>query len=116
MSNHLWERHVKQKWGRIIGPAAYREWQWQIATRNDLGFLDRGKGRGFVNFLCRVWPWPLLFIRSKVESNIIKRKNSSPSPSPPVDSIMTCYLALETGKFWFPAQVYNREVSNFNFY
>lgn len=115
MSNHLWERHMNQKWSRIIGPAAYREWQWQIATRNDLGFLDREKGRGFVNFLCRFWPWPLLFIRSKVESNIIKRKNSFPSPSPPVDSIMTWYLALETGKFWFPAQVYNRENGHVGF-
>lgn len=114
MSNHLWEKHMKKKWGRIIGTAAYREWKWQLATRSDLGFLERGKGRwGFLDFLCRLWPCPLLFIRSKVEGNIIKKKNSSTSP--PVDSIKAWYLALETGKFWFPAQVYNREVRAFDF-
>ena len=28
----------------------------------------------------------------------------------PDDSIMSWYLSIEKGKFWFPAQVYNREV------
>ncbi|KAK1401806.1 hypothetical protein POM88_001411 [Heracleum sosnowskyi] len=27
----------------------------------------------------------------------------------PVDSVMALYLSLETGKLWFPAQVFNRE-------
>ena len=26
-SADLWEKHMKQKWGKIIGPAASREWQ-----------------------------------------------------------------------------------------
>ncbi|PKI57784.1 hypothetical protein CRG98_021851, partial [Punica granatum] len=37
VSDYLWERHMKQKWGRVIGPAAYREWKWFIATRRDYG-------------------------------------------------------------------------------
>lgn len=32
-----------------------------------------------------------------------------------MDSIMGWYLALENGKFWFPAQVYNRENGNVGF-
>lgn len=107
MSNHLWEKHMKQKWGNVIGPAAYREWQWQVATRNEFGFLDHGNGRGLFGFLQKTWPWPLLFIGNKC----MKKKNSSRSCySAPADSFMSWYMALETGKFWFPAQVYNREV------
>ncbi|KAG9148650.1 hypothetical protein Leryth_019154 [Lithospermum erythrorhizon] len=34
---------------------------------------------------------------------------------PPVDSVMSWYLALESGKFWFPAQVYNRENGHVGF-
>ncbi|KAL4326943.1 hypothetical protein AHAS_Ahas13G0050600 [Arachis hypogaea] len=33
----------------------------------------------------------------------------------PSDSMMTWYLALETGNFWFPAQVYNRENGHVGF-
>ncbi|KAI6669640.1 hypothetical protein NL676_004525 [Syzygium grande] len=68
VSDHLWERHMKQKWGRVIGPAAYREWK------------------------CEKQRIPL-----------------------PTDSIMSWYLALETGKFCFPAQVYNRENGHVGF-
>ena len=112
MSNHLWERHMKQKWGNVIGPAAYREWQWHVATRNEFGFLDQGNERGFFGFLQKTWPWPLLFSRGKNTGiNSAKKKNSTRSCySAPADSVMAWYMALETGKFWFPAQVYNREV------
>ncbi|KAL5997378.1 hypothetical protein ACLOJK_008308 [Asimina triloba] len=67
-SNHLWERHMREKWSRAVGPAAHREW-----SKFDWG-----------------------------------RK---PKSSLPVDSMMSWYLALHSGKFWFPAQVYNREES-----
>ncbi|KAF3453167.1 hypothetical protein FNV43_RR03604 [Rhamnella rubrinervis] len=77
MSDHLWKKHMKQKWGRIIGPAAYREWQWHLATRTNLGNPKQGKQK--------------------------------------VDSIMAWYLALETGRFCFPAQVYNRENGHVGF-
>ncbi|KMS95605.1 hypothetical protein BVRB_006750 [Beta vulgaris subsp. vulgaris] len=26
----MWGRHMKHKWGRILGPVAYREWQWLL--------------------------------------------------------------------------------------
>lgn len=32
-SDYLWERRMKQKWGRLIGDAAYKEWQWHTASR-----------------------------------------------------------------------------------
>lgn len=108
MSDHLWDRHLKQKWGRIIGPAAYREWQWHIATRKDSCFFNQAKQRGFLNYLSQLWPFTS--VRSNLKNRIIKQKNL-----PPVDSVMSRYLALESGKFWFPAQVYNREVLFLNF-
>ncbi|KAF7815574.1 F-box protein [Senna tora] len=85
VSDYFWEKHMKQKWGGVIGPAAYREWQWHIASRQDVGGLKHDNSF-----------------------------NDQPS-SLPFDSVMTWYLALETGNFWFPAQVYNRENGHVGF-
>ena len=51
--------------------------------------------------------WPFSWMRTKVDANNSIKQQSYLPP----DSLMTWYLALETGNFWFPAQVYNREVS-----
>lgn len=105
LSDRLWERHLKQKWGRIIGPAAHREWQWHIAARNDSTFFDQTKQQSFiVSYLTRLL-WPLSGIARSNSSKPDRKRNS-----PPLGSVMSWYLALESGKFWFPAQVFNREV------
>lgn len=106
MSDHLWERHMKKKWGRIIGPAAYRQWQLHIASRKDLGSCQQGKKKGLMRLLSIFWPSSL--ISSKIDDSGKQRT------SLPVNSIMSWYLALETGRFWFPAQVYNREVLTYH--
>ncbi|KAG8367823.1 hypothetical protein BUALT_Bualt16G0112700 [Buddleja alternifolia] len=41
-----------------------------------------------------------------------ERLKSDLRRSLPVNSVMFFYLALESGKFWFPAQVFNREVQH----
>ncbi|KAI3450047.1 hypothetical protein Pfo_006712 [Paulownia fortunei] len=107
MSDHLWEKHMKNKWTSIVGPAAYREWQWHIASRKGSIFFNQGKQKGLMGYLTHLWP--VLLIRSSF-SSISKKKNF-----PPVDSIMSWYFALESGKFWFPAQVYNRENGHVGF-
>ncbi|XP_016480577.2 LOW QUALITY PROTEIN: F-box protein At2g32560-like [Nicotiana tabacum] len=109
-SDYLWERHMKEKWGRVIGPAAYREWQWHIASRNDSSFFNQAKQRGFMTYLSQFWPISLVS-RSNSSISSIKKKHTPP----PVDSVMSWYLALESGKFWFPAQVYNRENGHVGF-
>ncbi|KAJ8751606.1 hypothetical protein K2173_016857 [Erythroxylum novogranatense] len=106
-SDHLWGRHMKQKWGEIIGPAAYREWQWYLATRKDFSSCKQGNQKGLMKLLSMVSP--ISWIRSKVD---VDSKHSCPLP---VDSIMSWYLALENGRFWFPAQVYNRQNGNVGF-
>ncbi|KAJ7960521.1 F-box protein family [Quillaja saponaria] len=103
VSDHLWEKHMKNKWGRVIGSAAYREWQWHIASKSDLGSLKQGKQKGLMRILSL--GWPLSWIRSKCDFDISSKRRTSL----PINSIMAWYLALETGNFLFPAQVYNRE-------
>lgn len=102
-SDHLWDRHMKEKWGRVIGQAASREWQLFIASKKNLGaFYGGGKSKNWLQTLS--YMWPILWLRSKIDGG------SEPRSSLPVDSIMSWYLSLESGKLWFPAQVYNREV------
>lgn len=100
-SNHMWEKHMKRKWGRVIGNTAYREWQWHMAS-NRRKYLLSGSNRGGI--LGSIFSfWPLSFVRPKLES-----RGEFKHCLPP-DSIMYWYLSLESGEFWFPAQVYNRE-------
>ncbi|KAF8398227.1 hypothetical protein HHK36_017153 [Tetracentron sinense] len=106
-SDHHWEKHMKQKWGRVIGDAAYRNWKWHIASRKDSGILDPSKQKSLVGSLSCAWPFS--WIRSKFHSSC------KPRSSLPFDSIMSWYLSLESGKFWFPAQVYNREHGHVGF-
>lgn len=107
-SDYLWEKHIKHKWGSVIGDAAHREWQQWHAEASGKGptLLDQSKKRGFFESLS--WVCTFSWFRPKSE-----RINKSKSCLP-VDSIMGWYLSLEAGKLSFPAQVYNREVSGCN--
>lgn len=103
-SDHLWERHMKEKWGRVIGGVAHRDWQLYLASRKGSsgGVAGSTKQKKWIGALSCVWP--LSWLKSRIESS---SKQSNPLPE---DSIMSWYLSLESGKSWFPAQVYNREV------
>ncbi|KAG2683621.1 hypothetical protein I3843_10G040300 [Carya illinoinensis] len=107
-TDHFWDKHMKHKWGGLMGDAAYREWQRYVASRKTLILLDQSKKKGFFeSTLQGVWTFP--WFRPKLESSSRSRS------SLPVDSIMAWYLSLESGKIWFPAQVYNRENGNVGF-
>ncbi|KAH9620499.1 hypothetical protein KSS87_012786 [Heliosperma pusillum] len=101
-SNHMWEKHMEKKWGRVIGNAALREWHWYMANNKRKCSLSGGDNGGIFYSICSLWPLSLVF-RPKLE-----RRSEIKGDLPP-DSIMAWYLSLETGEFWFPAQVYNRE-------
>ncbi|KAE8728920.1 F-box protein [Hibiscus syriacus] len=102
-SDHLWEKHMKRKWGRVIGDSAYREWQWHIASKmRPRNLLDRSNQKGLIDSISRICPF---LSKPRAENGEIQLKKSDL----PVNSIMAWYLSLETGEFWFPAQVYNRE-------
>lgn len=108
LSDYLWKHHMKQKWGTIFGSAAQREWQMHIASQRESVscFLDGAKGRG-----------PLMGYLSKLFSITSDERNQTKISSQPTDecSIVSCYGALETGNFWFPAQVFNRENGHVGF-
>lgn len=101
-SDHLWKRHLKQKWGGLIGDAAFKEWQCHIASSKRPSLVDQRNHKNFFKSLGTVWSFS--WIKPKFETR------NHPRTALPVDSIMAMYLSLESGKFWFPAQVYNREV------
>ncbi|KAK4485532.1 hypothetical protein RD792_008174 [Penstemon davidsonii] len=95
-NDHFWEKHMKQKWGGVIGEAAYREWECFIDSKRE--FLNfRTQRRRFQFF-----PSFLYLLRNKSEMRVKKCSLT-------VNSVMSFYVALETGEFWFPAQVFNRE-------
>ncbi|KAJ1395060.1 F-box-like domain superfamily [Sesbania bispinosa] len=100
-SDYLWEKHLKRKWGRVIGDAAYRQWKLHVASRNKDKASNQHNQKGIFAFLHGFGPF--LWIKSKSE------KGRQSRSSLPDDSIAALYLSLESGKFWFPAQVYNRE-------
>ncbi|XP_059668305.1 F-box protein At2g26850-like isoform X2 [Cornus florida] len=102
-SDHLWEKHMKQKWGKLIGDAAYREWKYHNATRKRTTHLDSRKRKGLLRYI------PSLWIKPKLRCVIDQGSSLS------VDSIMDWYLSLESGRFSFPAQVYNRENGHIGF-
>ncbi|KAK8683237.1 hypothetical protein V6N13_039302 [Hibiscus sabdariffa] len=105
-ADHFWEKHMKNKWGRIIGPAAYREWQWHVALGKDSGLSKQGRPKGLMRILSIVRPsW---WVKPKADDCC--KKTSLPD-----DSVMAWFLALESGSFWFPAQVYNRENGHVGF-
>ncbi|CAN4109037.1 unnamed protein product [Withania somnifera] len=101
-SDHLWDKHMQQKWGALIGSAAYKEWQCYIESRNKAYLLENSrKKRVFLGNFSKIRQF--LWNRSKGNEDNKKVRNIS------VSSVMDWYLSLETGKFWFPAQVFNRE-------
>jgi len=107
-SDHLWERHMSDKWGRVLGRAARDEWRAHLASASQSGAAGSASGCGggkrrrwlaALSCVCPVVSW----MRPRADSG----KSSGPVLD---DSIMSWYLSMESGKFWFPAQVYNREV------
>jgi hypothetical protein len=108
VSDYLWERHMKKKWGGVIGQAAYREWKWFVASKGDVKDLKQGNQKGLLmRYFSLLWSFQWMKVKVDDVNDIFKHR----SLLPVVDSVMNWYLAIENGSFWFPAQVYNREVS-----
>lgn len=107
VSDHLWEKHMEKKWGRLMGDAAIKEWKSHVATiMACLGNSNRSRSntQWSSRIVANLKPFSWL---SANHGCVDKRGSSYLAP---VDSVMHWYSNLENGKFWFPAQVYNREV------
>ena len=44
--NYLWDPHLKAKWGKVIGPSSYHEWQRIVAMNKETRMLDGCKANG----------------------------------------------------------------------
>ncbi|XP_028766796.1 F-box protein At2g26850 [Neltuma alba] len=88
-SEYLWEKLMKKKWGKVIGDSAYQQWQCHVASRNTQIHQQNQKG------LLSSCSW----IKTKSQNGGQERSHS----------VMALCISLTNGKFWFPAQVYNRE-------
>ncbi|XP_056864913.1 F-box protein At2g41170 isoform X2 [Raphanus sativus] len=75
VSDHFWKKLMEKKWGRLMGAAATQEWKSHVDA--------------------------MLMGRPSCGS---KRRRSS-SSRVAIDSVMYWYSNLESGKFWFSAQV-----------
>ncbi|KAL0732689.1 hypothetical protein Bca4012_008898 [Brassica carinata] len=107
VSDHLWEKHLMNKWGKVLGPAAHREWKCYLFSSHHLDSPHHQTvGFGKIISLLRS-------ISSVLRDDNRQRKGFASSR--PVDSTMSFYISLETGRFWFPAQVYNRENGHVGF-
>ncbi|OEL26357.1 F-box protein [Dichanthelium oligosanthes] len=111
-SDHLWERHMSAKWGRVLGRSARDEWRAHLASSSESGGAGSVSGGGgkrrrwlaAVSCVCPVVSW----MRPRPDGG----KSSGTVLD---DTIMSWYLSMESGKFWFPAQVYNREHGHVGF-
>ena len=97
--DYFWEKHMKQKWGKLMGNSACKEWHLHIARQRRSKLTNSPQKKGF--FSSYSGSWSFLLTRPKPES-----RGNITSP----DSMKAWYQSLENGKLWFPAQVYNREV------
>ncbi|KAJ3669192.1 hypothetical protein LUZ60_011142 [Juncus effusus] len=105
-SDHLWRKHMEEKWVSLLGEKARKEWD----LYKEKTFSPKvEKSKSYIDTLACFWP--ISWMKSKIDcGNDIVQVSESES-----DSIKSWYLALETGKFWFPAQVFNRENGHVGF-
>lgn len=96
INDYFWEKHLKHKWGRVIGDIAYREWKSIIALKKKQAISDCSDQNGIFRFFG--------LFKLKID------RRGKLRTALPVESIMSLYQSLESGKFWFPGQVINREV------
>ncbi|KAI4353075.1 hypothetical protein L6164_002050 [Bauhinia variegata] len=98
-SDHLWARIIKEKWGRVIGDVAYKEWQWHLTKEKEENLLNQHIQNGSLGSISGVWPNICLgsFLEDFGQLISCSRKNNF---------MRSMYISLESGKFWFPAQIY----------
>jgi hypothetical protein len=70
-----------------------------------------------VDSLACAWPFSWIACRwlkgdaTPAPAAVAAEPAPAPAPAaPPTNTVAAWYRALECGEFWFPAQVYNREV------
>ncbi|XP_057437942.1 F-box protein At2g26850-like isoform X3 [Lotus japonicus] len=99
-SDHLWENHINQKWGTIVGDFAFKEWQWHLTKfkseeEEEEALLDQNCSLGS---FCGSCPLPCT---GSYLQDFNQLRTFLPN-----NSMLALYFSLQGGKFWFPAQFY----------
>ncbi|MCO5614412.1 hypothetical protein L7F22_068693 [Adiantum nelumboides] len=110
--DHLWLQHVEAKWGSVVGDMAFKEWQSSCSS-GMRGQVNPCKSDEPLPLDKPLISWPLSCIwtpwAKSPPSYLFEKEFSSQSV------YMKWYSTLETGAFWFPAQVFNRESGHVGF-
>ncbi|KAG8055062.1 hypothetical protein GUJ93_ZPchr0001g29466 [Zizania palustris] len=123
-TDSLWERHVRRKWGQVLGAAARKEWEAELSTGRSADALPQpSRRRGWADSLACAWPFSWISCRWLKGDAVVAEPEPAPVPvpapapllAPPACSVAAWYRAVECGEFWFPAQVYNREDGHVGF-
>lgn len=96
-NDDLWEERIKRKWGRVIGDVAYKEWGYHITTAKEEN-PERVDQNGSLGSF--TGDWPNLCLGSYLENYGQLRGSLSNH------FMKALYLSLESGRFWFPSQLY----------
>ncbi|KAI5393270.1 hypothetical protein KIW84_060403 [Lathyrus oleraceus] len=97
-SDDLWEKHLKNKWGRVIGEAVYKEWHLHVTKAKEGNHGTNNQNGSFGSF---VGVWPNLYLCSYLQDSSLVINNQWSN-----HFMMSLFFSLERGRFWFPAQVY----------
>lgn len=101
-SDEIWEPLFYERWGKIIGPTAFTAWEQMVKGEN-ARILNRSYMPSCLWMLPVTCIWSLS--RHK-EKSVLEESN---------ERFVSMYSDLESGKLWFPAQVYNREHGHIGF-
>nr|KYP48935.1 F-box protein At2g32560 family [Cajanus cajan] len=99
-SDDFWKNHIKEKWGRVIGEAVYKEWEWHITIAKQGNLLNQRTNNQIRSLGSFNGVWPNLHLRSYLEDHKVLNGQRSNN------FFMSLYFSLDSGIFWFPAQVY----------
>ncbi|KAJ1285859.1 hypothetical protein BS78_03G310500 [Paspalum vaginatum] len=115
----LWQRHLRLKWGRVLGAAARKEWEAEMACRAARATAPRpARRRSWADSLACAWPFSWIggrWLRGGPVHAVPAPAAPAAPPQKQKDTVAAWYRALECGDFWFPAQVYNREDGHVGF-
>ncbi|XP_029130270.1 F-box protein At2g32560 [Cajanus cajan] len=99
-SDDFWKTNIKEKWGRVIGEAVYKEWEWHITIAKQGNLLNQRTNNQIGSLGSFNGVWPNLHLRSYLEDHKVLNGQRSNN------FFMSLYFSLDSGIFWFPAQVY----------
>ncbi|KAH7297953.1 hypothetical protein KP509_25G020700 [Ceratopteris richardii] len=104
-ADHMWQPHVQGKWGAIAGDSAFEEWKHNCkGLTNSHVNPSRSEDPSPPCKSRIIWPLSCMWSPWEKSPAYLPQKMDGIS-----NAYMKWYATLETGTYWFSAQIYNRE-------